>query len=138
MACLAGSRFDGFAARFSHHPIPGPTLAEPIAQGHDIRGLFPAAPSKGVAWKLSPARCIACRHRQARRPHPLSLKNTEDRWLSAALDLDAAVVVAYGLILPKPFWTRRVWAVSICTLAVAAGAAPPHPARVMAVMLRLA
>jgi methionyl-tRNA formyltransferase len=33
---------------------------------------------------------------------PLSLKNTEEQVAFAALDLDAAVVVAYGLILPKP------------------------------------
>ena len=33
---------------------------------------------------------------------PLSLKDADEQALFAALDLDAAVVVAYGLILPKP------------------------------------
>jgi methionyl-tRNA formyltransferase len=80
-----------------------PTLAELIAQGHEIATVYSQPPrpkGRGLALEPSPV------HRFAERAGlpvctPLSLKDEAEQAAFAALDLDAAIVVAYGLLLPK-------------------------------------
>ena len=80
-----------------------PTLAELIAQGHDIAAVYSQPPrpkGRGMALEPGPVHKFA---ESAKLPvrTPLSLKGAEDQAAFAALDLDAAIVVAYGLLLPK-------------------------------------
>jgi methionyl-tRNA formyltransferase len=80
-----------------------PTLAELIAQGHDIAAVYsqPARPKgRGLAEEPSPVAKLAGLHGLTVRT-PATLKTAEAQAEFAALDLDAAVVAAYGLILPK-------------------------------------
>ena len=80
-----------------------PTLAELIAQGHDIAAVYSQPPRpKGRGMTLEPGAV----HRFADSAKlsvrtPLSLKSAEEQAAFAALELDAAIVVAYGLLLPK-------------------------------------
>jgi methionyl-tRNA formyltransferase len=81
-----------------------PTLAELLAQGHDIAAVYSQPPrprGRGMALEPSPVHQFA---QKAGLPvrHPVSLKGEADQAEFAALNLDAAVVVAYGLLLPKP------------------------------------
>jgi len=81
-----------------------PTLAELIAQGHDIAAVYSQPPrpkGRGMALEPSPVHQFA---QKAGLPvrHPVSLKGESEQAEFAALDLDAAIVVAYGLLLPKP------------------------------------
>src|SRR5471032_3036992 len=80
-----------------------PTLAELIAQGHDIAAVYSQPPrpaGRGMALEPGPVHKFAQSAKLTVRT-PLSLKNAEEQAAFAALNLDAAVVVAYGLILPK-------------------------------------
>ncbi len=81
-----------------------PTLAELLAQGHDIACVYSQPPrpkGRGMALESSPVHQFA---QKAGLPvrHPVSLKGEAEQAEFAALDLDAAVVVAYGLLLPRP------------------------------------
>src|SRR5258708_6988852 len=81
-----------------------PTLAELIAQGHDIAAVYSQPPrpkGRGMALEPGPVHKFA---QSAKLPvrTPLSLKDEEEQAAFAALELDAAIVVAYGLLLPKP------------------------------------
>ena len=81
-----------------------PTLAELIAQGHDIAAVYSQPPrpkGRGMALEPGPVHKFA---ESAKLPvrTPLSLKDEEEEAAFAALELDAAIVVAYGLLLPKP------------------------------------
>src|SRR3954470_9052351 len=81
-----------------------PTLTELIGQGHDIAAVYtqPARPKgRGLAAEPSPGAKVAAAHAIPLRT-PVTLKNAEAQAEFAALGLDAAVVVAYGLLLPKP------------------------------------
>jgi len=81
-----------------------PTLTELIGQGHDIAAVYtqPARPKgRGLASEPSPIARLAQTHSLPVRT-PESLKDAGAQAEFAALDLDAAVVVAYGLLLPKP------------------------------------
>jgi len=81
-----------------------PTLAELIAQGHDIAAVYSQPPrpkGRGMALEPGPVHAFAERAKLPVRT-PLSLKSAEEQAAFAALDLDAAIVVAYGLLLPKP------------------------------------
>jgi methionyl-tRNA formyltransferase len=80
-----------------------PTLAELLAQGHDIAAVYSQPPrpkgrglalEKGAVHKFAETAGLDVRT-------PLSLKGAEEQAAFAALDLDVAVVVAYGLLLPK-------------------------------------
>jgi methionyl-tRNA formyltransferase len=81
-----------------------PSLAELIASGHDITCVYSQPPrpkGRGLAQERSPV------HRFAESAGievrtPRSLKSAEEQEAFAQLGLDAAIVVAYGLILPKP------------------------------------
>jgi methionyl-tRNA formyltransferase len=80
-----------------------PTLAELIAQGHDIAAVYSQPPrpkGRGLALEPGPVHTFADRAGLAVRT-PLSLKGDEEQAAFAALELDAAIVVAYGLLLPK-------------------------------------
>ena len=87
-----------------------PTLTELIGQGHDIAAVYtqPARPKgRGLAAEPSPvAKVAAARAIPVRTP--VTLKNAEAQAEFAALGLDAAVVVAYGLLLPKPILEEKV------------------------------
>ena len=81
-----------------------PTLAELISQGHDIAAVYSQPPrpkGRGMALEPGPVHAFAERAKLTVRT-PLSLKSTEEQAAFAALDVDAAIVVAYGLLLPKP------------------------------------
>ncbi|HEX3673598.1 MAG TPA: methionyl-tRNA formyltransferase [Rhizomicrobium sp.] len=81
-----------------------PTLCELIGQGHEIAAVYsqPARPKgRGYAADPSPIAKLAETHGLVLRT-PLTLRDAAAQAEFAALDLDAAVVVAYGLILPKP------------------------------------
>jgi len=80
-----------------------PVLAELLAQGHDIAAVYSQPPRpKGRGMALEPgaverfARTAGLEVRT-----PLSLKDADEQARFAALNLDAAIVVAYGLLLPK-------------------------------------
>ena len=80
-----------------------PTLAELIAQGHDIAAVYSQPPrpkGRGMALEPGPVHAFAERAKLPVRT-PLSLKTAEEQAVFSALNLDAAIVVAYGLLLPK-------------------------------------
>src|SRR5471032_596301 len=80
-----------------------PALAELIAQGHDIAAVYsqPPRPSgRGMETTPGPVHKFAQTAGLEVRT-PLSLKSPAEQAAFAALNLDAAVVVAYGLLLPK-------------------------------------
>jgi methionyl-tRNA formyltransferase len=81
-----------------------PTLTELVGQGHDIAAVYSQPPRpKGRGYETDPtpvAKAAANFGIPVRTP--LTLKNAEAQAAFAALDLDAAIVVAYGLLLPKP------------------------------------
>jgi methionyl-tRNA formyltransferase len=81
-----------------------PTLAELIGQGHDIACVYSQPPrpkGRGLGTEPSPVHALALAHKLPVRT-PVTLRDAAQQELFAALALDAAVVVAYGLILPKP------------------------------------
>ena len=81
------------------------SLAALIHAGHDIAAVYsqPARPAgRGHHSKPSPVQALAARH-GLRVATPATLKDEGERRHFASLGLDAAVVVAYGLILPKAF-----------------------------------
>lgn len=82
-----------------------PTLIELAARGHEIAGVYTRAPKpagrRGLELQPTPV------EREARRLAlkvltPKTLKAEEAQAEFRALEADAAVVIAYGLILPKP------------------------------------
>src|SRR3954470_6625408 len=80
-----------------------PTLAELIAQGHDIACVYSQPPrpkGRGMILEPGPVHQFALAAQLPVRT-PLSLKDAEQQALFAELEIDAAVVVAYGLLLPK-------------------------------------
>ena len=81
-----------------------PTLAELLGQGHEIACVYTQPPrpkGRGLAEEASPVQKVAAAAGMEVRT-PASLKSAEEQKAFAALKLDAAVIVAYGLILPKP------------------------------------
>ena len=80
-----------------------PLLAELIAGGHDIAAVYsqPARPKgRGLSEEPTPVAKLALAHGLTVRT-PVSLRNAEAQADFAVLNLDIAVVAAYGLILPK-------------------------------------
>lgn len=80
-----------------------PTLAELLAQGHDIAAVYSQPPrpkGRGMDVEPGPVHKFADAARLPVRT-PLSLKGQAEQAEFAALNLDAAIVVAYGLLLPK-------------------------------------
>ena len=85
-------------------PFSVAPLAALISAGHEIAAVYSQPPrptgrghaeQKGAVHAFAEANGIEVRT-------PKSLKSAEAQEAFAALELDAAVVVAYGLILPKP------------------------------------
>src|SRR5580765_5087896 len=80
-----------------------PALAELIGEGHQIACVYTRAPKpkgRGHREEKSPVHQLAeSAGIEVRTPR--SLKDAEEQSAFAALSVDAAVVVAYGLILPK-------------------------------------
>jgi methionyl-tRNA formyltransferase len=80
-----------------------PTLARLIGQGHEIAAVFsqPARPKgRGLETEPSPVAKFALTQGLEVRT-PQSLKGAGSQAEFAALAVDAAIVVAYGLLLPK-------------------------------------
>jgi len=80
-----------------------PTLAALIEAGHEITCVYsqPARPAgRGKKLTPTPVAAFAAQHALPVRT-PETLKGPEEAAAFAALEADAAVVVAYGLILPK-------------------------------------
>jgi methionyl-tRNA formyltransferase len=81
-----------------------PTLAEIVGRGHDVAAVYTRAPQPaGRGMELRPSAV----EREARRLRlavltPKTLRSPEAQEAFRAHRADAAVVVAYGLILPKP------------------------------------
>lgn len=80
-----------------------PTLDALVAAGHEIAAVYtqpprPAgrgkAPQPGAVHKRAEALGLEVRH-------PVTLRDADAQAAFAALDLDAAIVAAYGLILPQ-------------------------------------
>lgn len=79
------------------------TLTALIEAGHEIAAVYTKAPQpsgRGQKLRPSPVHALADEFGLAVRT-PKSLKKEDEQAEFAALDLDAAVVVAYGLILPQ-------------------------------------
>jgi len=80
-----------------------PTLEAVISAGHDIACVYSQPPrpaGRGKDLRRTPVHEAAARHGIEVRT-PLNFKAQEDKNAFAALKLDVAVVVAYGLLLPK-------------------------------------
>ncbi|MFT8782316.1 methionyl-tRNA formyltransferase [Acetobacter syzygii] len=81
-----------------------PALKALHAAGHDIAAVYSQPPrpaGRGKALRASPVQQAAQELGLPVR-HPLSLRNNPDEWAAfAALKADAAIVAAYGLILPQ-------------------------------------
>ncbi len=80
-----------------------PALTEIVAAGHEVAAVYTRPPrpaGRGQAERASPAHALAASLGLPVRT-PASLKTAEEQAAFAALDLDVAVVVAYGLILPQ-------------------------------------
>ena len=81
-----------------------PTLLEIISSGHEVVAVYTRAPKpagRGQAERKSPVHLAA---EAAGIPvfTPRSLKGTDEQGVFALHDADLAIVVAYGLLLPKP------------------------------------
>jgi methionyl-tRNA formyltransferase len=84
-----------------------PTLAEILGAGHEVVAAYtqPSRPAgRGMAERVSPVAEFAA---SAGIPvkSPVSLKKAPEQEEFASLGADAAVVVAYGLLLPRPVLT---------------------------------
>jgi methionyl-tRNA formyltransferase len=80
------------------------TLKSLIGAGHEIACVYSQPPrpaGRGMAERPSPVHAFAASQGIEVRT-PVSLKSPEEQAQFAAVNADAAVVVAYGLILPKP------------------------------------
>jgi methionyl-tRNA formyltransferase len=80
------------------------TLAALIEAGHEIVCVYsqpPRAAGRGMKLRSSPVHALAeAKGLEVRTP--VSLKSVEEQQRFSDLKADAAVVVAYGLLLPKP------------------------------------
>src|SRR5580704_446259 len=80
-----------------------PSLGELIAAGHQIAAVYsqpPAPRGRGHVLTPSPVHAFALERGLTVRT-PLSMREPDEVSAFAALGLDAAVVVAYGQILPR-------------------------------------
>ncbi len=81
-----------------------PTLTEIVSAGHEVVAVYTRAPKpagRGQAERKSPVQ-EAAEGFGIPVMTPKSLRNDAEQTAFAAFDADVAVVVAYGLILPKP------------------------------------
>jgi len=88
-----------------------PVLSELLAAGHEIAAVYtrpPARRGRGKAVTPSPVHRFADAHGLEVRT-PKNFKSQAERAAFAALDLDAAIVVAYGVILPQAALDAPRW-----------------------------
>ncbi len=81
-----------------------PTLGEIVGSGHEVIAVYSQPPrpaGRGMRERPSPVETFARSHGLDVLT-PSTLKDPETQGAFAAHDADAAVVVAYGLILPRP------------------------------------
>jgi methionyl-tRNA formyltransferase len=81
-----------------------PTLSEIVSSGHEVVAVYTRAPKpagRGQAERKSPVH-LAAEGFGIPVFTPKSLKGAEEQGIFALHDADVAVVVAYGLLLPKP------------------------------------
>ena len=81
-----------------------PTLSGLIQAGHEIAAVYSQPPrpaGRGMSERLTPVHHYALT-RNLEVHTPLSLREPEEQTAFADLKADAAIVIAYGLILPKP------------------------------------
>ncbi len=81
-----------------------PALDALLSAGHEIAAVYsqPARPAGRKQQLRDTPVAAAAKERGILLRTPVSLKDSEAQSDFAALDLDAAIVVAYGLLLPKP------------------------------------
>jgi methionyl-tRNA formyltransferase len=81
-----------------------PTLVEIVGAGHEVVAAYTRAPQPaGRGMELKPSEVeLEARRRGIQVLTPKTLKTAEAQEVFRAHDADAAVVVAYGLILPRP------------------------------------
>ena len=87
-----------------------PTLAALIDAGHDVVAVYSQPPrpqGRGLSEKPAPVHDYALR-RGLYCTSPPSLRNAAEQAAFARFESEAAVVVAYGLILPKPILSAPV------------------------------
>jgi methionyl-tRNA formyltransferase len=80
-----------------------PTLVELVSRGHDVAAVYtraPAAAGRGMGDRRSPVHEAAARS-DIPVLHPASLKGEEAAEIFRGHKADVAIVVAYGLLLPK-------------------------------------
>jgi methionyl-tRNA formyltransferase len=80
-----------------------PTLVELVGHSHEIAAVYTQPPrpkGRGLVPEASPVAKLAAVHGLDVRS-PQSLKSADEQAVFAGLQADAAVVVAYGLLLPK-------------------------------------
>lgn len=80
-----------------------PALEAIVAAGHDVVAVYSQPPrpaGRGMAEKKSPVH-VSAEAKGIEVRTPLNLKTAADQEAFAALSADAAVVIAYGLILPR-------------------------------------
>jgi methionyl-tRNA formyltransferase len=80
-----------------------PTLDALLAAGHEVAAVYTQPPRPANRGKKLTSSAVQARAEQLGLPvrAPVSLRNAEAQAEFAALDLDVAVVAAYGLILPQ-------------------------------------
>ncbi|MBI4921147.1 MAG: methionyl-tRNA formyltransferase [Devosia nanyangense] len=81
-----------------------PAFTEIVSAGHEVVAVYTRAPKpagRGQAERKSPVH-VAAEGFGIPVHTPKSLRNEDEQAAFAAFDADVAVVVAYGLILPKP------------------------------------
>src|SRR3569623_3000065 len=81
-----------------------PTLTEIVAAGHEVVDVYTRAPKpagRGQAERKSPIH-VAAEGCGIPGRSPETLRNEDEQAAFAALEADVGIVVAYGLILPKP------------------------------------
>jgi methionyl-tRNA formyltransferase len=91
-------------AFFGSAPFSVPVLAELLEAGHAVVAVYTQPPrpaGRGYRTRRSPVQVYAESCGLCVRT-PKTLRHAEEQRLFAELGLDAAVVAAYGLILPKP------------------------------------
>ncbi len=85
-----------------------PTLAAILDAGHDVAAVYTRAPKpagrRGLTLTPSPVHALA-EARGVPVRTPKSLRDPDEQAAFGALDLDVAVVVGYGVILPAPILT---------------------------------
>src|ERR1700720_4901150 len=85
--------------------FPVPTLTGIVGRGHEIAAVYPrpAKPAGKRGLELIPSPVEREAQRLGLKVHtPTTLRSPEQEDIARALGADAAVVVAYGLILPRP------------------------------------